>query len=97
MVAVLIVDLTLSRRTEAEMRKPWIAAALALVTTSSHADEVFRFAIGGSARVAVPGHCRALSCLEGFLSYGNIARLPEIVGAFLRLNLSDRRKEWVAR
>lgn len=55
MVAELIVDLTLSRRTKAAMRKLWIAAALALVTTSSHADEVFRFAIrGGSARIAVP-------------------------------------------
>jgi uncharacterized protein (DUF2147 family) len=63
-VTTMIVNLTL-RGTETAMRKLWISAALALITTSSQASEVFRFAIhGGIARIGIPARCRGLSCLD---------------------------------
>jgi uncharacterized protein (DUF2147 family) len=48
-----------------QMTKFWISAALALMTTSSHASEAFRFGIhGGTARIEIRAHCHELSCLN---------------------------------
>jgi hypothetical protein len=47
------------------MTKLWMSAALALMTTSSQASEVFRFGIhGGVARIEIRAHCHELSCLN---------------------------------
>jgi uncharacterized protein (DUF2147 family) len=47
------------------MKKLWIGAALALLTTSAHAGQVFNFGInGGTARIELPRNCRELSCLN---------------------------------
>jgi uncharacterized protein (DUF2147 family) len=52
---------------EALMTKLWIGAALALMTTSAHA-EVFNFGVnGGTARIEIPRNCRDIACLN--LSY----------------------------
>jgi uncharacterized protein (DUF2147 family) len=50
---------------DTEMTKLWISAALALMTTSSQASEVFRFGVhGGTARIEIRPHCHELSCLN---------------------------------
>jgi hypothetical protein len=54
---------------DTEMTKLWTSAALALMTTSSQASEVFRFWIhSGTARIEIRAHCRDLSWLN--LSFG---------------------------
>ena len=47
------------------MKQIWIGAAVALMTTSAQAGQVFEFGInGGTARIEIPKNCHDFSCLN---------------------------------